>query len=102
MPQVMLSCLPYIHSLINPIVYVLMSKKIRQAILTIAPCLRCALASRCCPGQPHVKRGSPTHELLRVTHFPNNITGARTGTVKSSTVDTSVRSYYGASELTEV
>ncbi|KAK7100006.1 hypothetical protein V1264_023020 [Littorina saxatilis] len=86
----MFSCLPYIQSVINPIIYVLMSKKIREAILS-TPCVRCFLV--CCSKTRHVKH-SPTHELLTATNHSVAVAGMKTS------MDT-MRSY-GASELTDV
>ncbi|XP_076462073.1 allatostatin-A receptor-like [Babylonia areolata] len=91
---VMFACLPYIQSVINPVIYVLMSKKIRDSICT-TPCVRCLLARscRCCARGPHVKQ-STTHELLTATNQSVAGTGMKTSleTMRS----------YGASELTDV
>ena len=88
--QVMISCLPYIQSVINPVIYVLMSKKIRDSVCStpLARCLR-----SCCSSRQHVKH-SPTHELLTATNHSAAVTGMKTSleTMRS----------YGASELTDV
>lgn len=87
-PQVMFSCLPYIQSCINPVIYVLMSKKIRESVCSV-PCVS-AVASLCT--RRDVKH-SPTHELIATNHSAV-VTGMKTSleTVRS----------YGASEFTDV
>ncbi|KAL8576567.1 hypothetical protein ACOMHN_003125 [Nucella lapillus] len=92
--RVTFACLPYIQSVINPVIYVLMSKKIRESICT-TPCVRCFLtrSCRCCARASHVKQ-STTHELLTATN--NSVAG----TGMKTSLET-MRSY-GASELTDV
>ncbi|KAK7474238.1 hypothetical protein BaRGS_00034530 [Batillaria attramentaria] len=84
----MFSCLPYVQSVINPVIYVLMSKKIRDSICAV-PCVRVLLS--CCTR--HHAKHSPTHELLATNHSVA-VTGMKTSleTMRS----------YGASELTDV
>ncbi|PVD22855.1 hypothetical protein C0Q70_16114 [Pomacea canaliculata] len=86
--SVMFSCLPYIQSCINPVIYVLMSKKIRESVCSV-PCVS-AVASLCT--RRDVKH-SPTHELIATNHSAV-VTGMKTSleTVRS----------YGASEFTDV
>lgn len=87
--SVMFACLPYVQSFINPVIYVLMSKKIRDSICSL-PCVRVLLT--CCTRR-HAKH-SPTHELLATNHDSVAVTGMKTSleTMRS----------YGASELTDV
>jgi hypothetical protein len=100
--QVALSCLPYIQSVLNPVIYVAMSKKIRQAIMSTR-CLRCLLG--CCSRRLQEKR-SPTHELLTASTNVHSVAGVGGGgggaNLKTSMADSATLRSYGASELTDV
>lgn len=59
-PQLVVSCLPYFQSCINPLIYVMMSKNIRESIRHIV----CSNDScKCCSRRELPE--SPSHELLQ-------------------------------------
>ncbi|KAL8603524.1 hypothetical protein ACOMHN_052753 [Nucella lapillus] len=116
----MFSCLPYLQSVINPVIYVLMSRNLRRSILA-SPCLRCFrhCCCRCCSvlrlGR---KRHVTTHELLMgaAKHGGVAATGAGNGSGGKGSgsgsgsggggaeMKTALETMpsYGASEFTEV
>ncbi|XP_059162871.1 allatostatin-A receptor-like [Physella acuta] len=61
--QIVINMLPYIQSCINPIIYVLMSKNIRNSIGQLAASL---CACKQCSRDPWAD--SPSHELMQTNH----------------------------------
>ncbi|KAK6989136.1 hypothetical protein BgiMline_012335, partial [Biomphalaria glabrata] len=58
-----INCLPYFQSCINPLIYVLMSKNIRGSIRKLATTV---CACKCCARERWAD--SPSHELIQTNH----------------------------------
>ncbi|XP_071119523.1 QRFP-like peptide receptor [Haliotis cracherodii] len=89
---ILLTCLPYVQSCLNPFIYVLMSKSIRKTIMTSLPFrLRRYCLCYCCQ---YRTSGSPVNEMVLTNHSATGQTGLKTS------VET-FRSY-GANEPTDL